>query len=163
MFPTKGRPSLHIPSLFTRHNLYPIFYIASINTQVWYLILHIQKLTVFNDSNDLLQTSWPSTHEPVRSDDGMIHSLDCSSILVSPSSLLSSSAQDEEGNLIYTILTRFRVISSLPTRWSGLQYTFSDNAIYEHGYPFGSSSIVGGSEYEISSTKYLILIWKIYW
>ena len=60
--------------------------------------------------------------------------LDWSSILVSPSSLLSSSAQDEEGNLInYTL--------------------FRDEAMYEHDYPFGPTS---------RSVRMWVLVWNIW-
>jgi len=50
--------------------------------------------------------------------------LDWLPILPSPSSsLLSSSSQDEKGNLIEFSSIQFRVISGLPRHWGGLQYT----------------------------------------
>jgi len=161
----KGWLSLGLLPLLTHHNLYRSFAL-SILTQVhdsWY-----SKSMVFIDSDDLLQTSRPLIHEPVRPDDEMIYSITrircplwfnathcdrfCSRLLpfgliIHPRLaiiiviiLCSRWGRELDRFLIYTIPTQFRVISGLPRRWWGLQYTFSDKAMYEHGYPFGPTS-----------------------
>jgi len=68
--------------------------------------------------------------------------LDWSSILVLPPSLLSSSAQDEEGNLIdFSYIQYQRDLSPAFPDADGVSNTlFSDKAMYEHSYPFGPTS-----------------------
>ena len=157
-----GWPSPGLLPLLTHHNLYQLFAL-SILTQDH--DSSYSKSMVFIDSDDLSQTSRPLIHETVRSDDEMIYSitriqcltppiatcsvsvyylLDWSSILVSPSSLLSSSAQDEEGNLIdfsYIQYQRDLDLSPAFPDADGVSNTlFSDKAMYEHGYPFGPTS-----------------------
>jgi len=169
----KGWPSLGLFLLLTHHNLYRSFALSIVTQD------HdssYSKSMVFIDSDDLSQKSRPFIHEPVRPDDEMIYSfdvhngltlpiaicsvpvdylLDWSSILVSPSSLLSSSAQDEEGNLIEFSSIQYQRDLELSPAFADADEVSntlsSDKAMYENGYPFGPTS----RRVRSSSTKYL--------
>jgi len=173
----KGWPSsLGLLPLLTHHNPYRSFAL-SILTRVH--DSSYSKSMVFIDSDDLSQTSRPLIHEPVRSDDGMIYSITrircpqwfnaahcdlfCSRllpfgliILVSPSSLLSSSAQDEEGNLI-DFSIRYQRDLELSPAFPDADGVSSALSVTRRCMNTAThlAQLVGGSEYENSSTEYL--------
>ena len=161
----RGWPSLRLLPLLTDHNLYWFF-----ACQYWHrsMILHIPNrwhlptATTCRRHHGHWYTS-PSgqmTKWYIRSQEFDVHNgltppiatcsvpvhylLDWSSILVSPSSLLSSSAQDEEGNLInfsYIQYQRDLELSPAFPDADGVSNTlFSDKAMHERGYPFGPTS-----------------------
>ena len=161
----RGWPSLRLLPLLTDHNLYWFF-----ACQYWHrsMILHIPNRWHLSTATTCrrhhgrwyMSPSGQMTKWYIRSQEFDVHNgltppiatcsvpvhylLDWSSILVSPSSLLSSSAQDEEGNLInfsYIQYQRDLELSPAFPDADGVSNTlFSDKAMHERGYPFGPTS-----------------------
>jgi len=138
----KGWLSHGLLPLLTHHNLYRLFALW-ILTQVH--DCSYSKSMVFIDRDDLLQTSRPLIHEPVRSDDEMIYSITrirCPQWFNAAHCDLSCSRLLPFGLIIHPRLAIIIVII-LCSRWGRelIDYTlFRDEAMYEHDYPFGPTS-----------------------
>ena len=128
-------------------------------------------MTVFIDSDDLLQTSRSLTHKSARSDDKMIHSITiirrqqwffivtvlcidhhhCRPLFKMRKEI-SSISHLYNTNAVEGYLWPPQTLMKSPFQWQSYVWTIST-----HGYPFGPAS---RRVRELSGTKYLTLISK---
>jgi len=128
---------------------------------------------VFIDSDDLLQASWPVTHELVILDDEIIHSITresdvnfeathCDCFPLDWSSWLSSRILFKKEIWSISHLYSTKLSPASPDADEVSNTLFSDKTIHNQSRHMAThwARLVGGSKYEISRKKHLTLISK---